>query len=81
MEHPPEPQAERTWWGYTHLEDLLVVFGGVEPTIPHDVLHQLLVVLCNTSQNTPSGHELSLVPKPLVTIPEPAAPQIHVNWG
>lgn len=46
-QHPPEPRAARTPWGHAHLEDLLVVFGGVEPAVPHDVLHQLLVVLCN----------------------------------
>lgn len=55
-----------------------MVFGGIEPSIPHNVLHQLLVVLCNPNQKTWLACELSLVPKSLVRVPESTLPN---TWG
>lgn len=65
------PASPTALGAHAHLEDLLVVLGGVEPSIPHDVLHQLLIVLC---QKTQLGHELLLFPKPLVPILQSTPP-------
>lgn len=45
-----------------------MVFGGVQPAVPHDVLHQLLIVLCNSQvrnqlrASSPNPESQSLAP-------------------